>query len=321
MPNSAFFSQSFQRGSCCWSTGPPTEPNMMASDLAHISTVEAGKCVGVSPAASVAAQAAPPTGASVKEKVWPYKVATLVNTFKASTMTSGPMPSPDSTAMFLLTPISLRRLGELAAGAEEQHAPRSSMHGNWTEMAALSQNGYGHLEESKHAAPPSNKAGRRDVALLLLMLLLCHLPPLQPPVVKRPDRQRAPSSPTQWQKQQHCQFSGRPPGTGASCPLPPPQSPVRGRPCAVPTQARKTAQCLTRMPRPWKRSQPRLQLSQLPDLVARVLMQRRAEHQRAGARRGRRRRHRSEKRCGGRLFGALLKPAGCPGVDETDFPT
>mmetsp|Transcript_10412 Transcript_10412/g.26969 ORF Transcript_10412/g.26969 Transcript_10412/m.26969 type:complete len:250 (+) Transcript_10412:286-1035(+) len=157
--------------------------------------------------------------------------------------------------------------------------------------------------------------------LLLLLLLLCHLPPLQPPVVKRPDRQRAPSSPTQRQKQQHCQLSGRPRGTGASWPAPPPQSNLRNRPCAVPTQARKTAQCLTRMPPPWKRSQPRLQPSQLPDLVARVLMQRRAEHQRAGARRGRQRRHRSEKRCGGRLFGALLKPAGCPGVDETDFPT
>jgi len=70
-PRRAFFSQSFQRGSCCASTGPPTEPKRIASDLAHVSTVALGKCDGSSPAASAAAQAAPPTFASTKLNVWP----------------------------------------------------------------------------------------------------------------------------------------------------------------------------------------------------------------------------------------------------------
>ncbi len=72
--------------------GPPTEPNRIASEALQISTVFSGNAL---PSSSMAM---PPTLAKVRSKATSYLCSTASRTFKASAMTSGPIPSPDNTA-------------------------------------------------------------------------------------------------------------------------------------------------------------------------------------------------------------------------------
>ena len=65
----------------------------MASARAQAASVAAGRC---SPAAS---KAAPPTSASVKTKRWPKAAPTASRQRTACAHTSGPMPSPEATAI------------------------------------------------------------------------------------------------------------------------------------------------------------------------------------------------------------------------------
>src|SRR6202453_2586762 len=73
--------------------GPPTAPRRMASELRHSARVAAGNA---SPAASMAA---PPTSADSNRNAWPCRSATRDSARTASAVTSGPMPSPPSTAI------------------------------------------------------------------------------------------------------------------------------------------------------------------------------------------------------------------------------
>ena len=92
-PSSEFFSQSFHLGLCCSWTGPPTEPKRMASERSHSAFVTAGKC---SPCASNPAPPMLPCSNVIAH--FGKSSAVLFNTLSASFITSGPMPSPGSTA-------------------------------------------------------------------------------------------------------------------------------------------------------------------------------------------------------------------------------
>src|SRR3569832_1635146 len=73
--------------------GPPTAPSSTASAPRADSRVASGSAV------PVASMAAPPIRASRVSNSWPKRLATADRTFKASLVTSGPIPSPGRTVM------------------------------------------------------------------------------------------------------------------------------------------------------------------------------------------------------------------------------
>ena len=73
--------------------GPPTAPRRTASDAFAISTVSSGRHLPVS------SIAAPPASTYVYSKVCPNLSPTASRTLVASSITSGPMPSPFTTAI------------------------------------------------------------------------------------------------------------------------------------------------------------------------------------------------------------------------------
>ena len=73
--------------------GPPTEPNMIAVALRQSSRLAGGSGV------PVASMAHPPTSASSNSSETPACFPTVFKTLTASPVTSGPMPSPASTAI------------------------------------------------------------------------------------------------------------------------------------------------------------------------------------------------------------------------------
>eukprot|EP00964_Phaeocystis_antarctica_P066491 scaffold40182_cov67-Phaeocystis_antarctica.AAC.2 len=133
MPSTAFFSESFHLGRCCSETGPPTEPNKMASLSAHAWRVDSGKC---SPLAS---NAAPPTGACLKLNDWPKSPPACSSTLTATSMTSGPMPSPGSTA----TVMGAELMARPRASRSRANCCRRSISVEWI---ASSTRSLGHLD-------------------------------------------------------------------------------------------------------------------------------------------------------------------------------
>src|SRR3569623_3577860 len=73
--------------------GPPTAPSSTAS------AARADACVAAGRAVPVASIAAPPISASRVSNWWPKRWATAARTFRASLVTSGPIPSPGRTVM------------------------------------------------------------------------------------------------------------------------------------------------------------------------------------------------------------------------------
>ena len=71
--------------------GPPTEPKRIASAFSQASMVSCGRGVSL----LVPSSAAPPTRCSERETSKENFSETASRTLRASTMTSGPMPSPE----------------------------------------------------------------------------------------------------------------------------------------------------------------------------------------------------------------------------------
>ena len=139
MPSTAFFSESFHLGRCCSETGPPTEPNKMASLSAHAWRVDSGKC---SPLAS---NAAPPTGACLKLNDWPKSPPACSSTLTATSMTSGPMPSPGSTA----TVMGAELMARPRASRSRANCCRRSISVEW--IASSTTRSLGHLDAAEGA--------------------------------------------------------------------------------------------------------------------------------------------------------------------------
>ncbi|MNN09605.1 hypothetical protein D3C81_1224920 [compost metagenome] len=80
--------------------GPPTAPSNTASAFWHTSSVSCGSGV---PFSSIAM---PPNNACSVSNLYPNSSSVRFNTFSASATTSGPMPSPAITAIFLTSAIA-----------------------------------------------------------------------------------------------------------------------------------------------------------------------------------------------------------------------
>src|SRR6202051_1023493 len=100
--------------------GRPQAPSRIASASSHSRTVESGIDL------PVARYSLAPAGASVKRNFRPVVASTLRKTSSAGVMTSGPMPSPASTAMWraLLADMEVpdEDRNQMGLGSETRHA-------------------------------------------------------------------------------------------------------------------------------------------------------------------------------------------------------